>query len=48
MVVIKKAINIKPKNISKKKFFLIFKSKSLPYPEIDIDSVVIPNIKISI
>ena len=28
-------INISPKKISRKKFFLIFKFASLPYPEVD-------------
>ena len=47
-IVTKKEITIKPKNISRKKFFLIVKLISLPYPDIDNDKRTIPAVKISI
>ena len=41
-------IIIKPKKISKKKFFFVFKSIILPYPDIDKDIKIILIKKISI
>ena len=41
-------INIKPRNILRKKSFLISELIILPYPDIDSDRKVIPKIKISI
>ena len=43
-----KVTSIKPKNILRKKFFLILKLISFPNPDIDTDTKVIPTIKISI
>ena len=40
-IVIIRDINTKPKKISKKKIFLVFKFKSLPYPDIDNDNKII-------
>ena len=48
MMVIIRDIKIKPKKISIKKFVLIFKLVSLPYPDIENESKIIPRINISI
>ena len=47
IIVITSDINISPKKISRKKFFLILKLTSLPYPEIDNARKVILTINIT-